>query len=158
VSDYYDYTPPILLPKTLAIAGSHKSHYRKVAYDLGALSGLSLKDLQHWISHVSGQSVEELTLTVEGYARYLELEEEMLTRLLSEQPFGIAVLGQDTLTRDSNVELVRQRAILVYLNYLEPIAHSPALHAAEVVVDMQKNSVGEAVRFLYGALPPLAKM
>ena len=158
MSNYYDYTPAICLQKTLAIAGSHKSRYQKVAYDLGALSGLSLKDLQLWISHVSGQSVEELTLTVEGYARYLELEEEMLSRLLSEQPFGIAVLGQDTLTRESNVELVRQRAILVYLNYSEPIAHSPALHAAEVVVDMQQKSVGEAVQFLHRALPPLAKM
>ena len=157
-SDYYDYTPTVTLPRSLAVAGSPDSRYREAAYELAALNGLSLKDLSRWIEHVAGQSTHEITMSDEGTDRYVELEATMLPRLLDDQPYGIAVLGQDTLDSESNIEAVRRNATLVYLNHSESIVHSAPLQMAEVVVDMKRNSVSEAVQILHEALPRLARL
>lgn len=157
VSGYYDYTPTVILPRSLAVTGSPASRYREVAYDLAALSGLSLKDLGRWIEHVEGQSTQEITLTDEGSERYLELETTLLLRLLEEQPFGIAVLGPGTLDSEVNADVVRRHATLVYLSHSESILHSSPLQMAVVVVDMEQNSLSEAARILNDALPRLAR-
>ncbi len=82
----------------------------------------------------------------------------MLPRLLDDQPFGIAVLGQDTLDSESNIEAVRRSATLMYLSHSESIVHSAPLKMAEVVVDMQRKSVSDAVQILRDALPRLARL
>lgn len=157
LTDYYDYTSTVYLPRSLAIAGSRGSRYREVAYDLAAMSGLSLKDLSHWTEHVAGESAAKLQLEDEGAERYRGLEAVMLRRVLRDQPCGIVVLGEETLTDDTNLDRVRGAATLVYLNLGESIAYSRPLQAAEIVIDMEGKGVLEVVRILNDALPVLAR-
>lgn len=157
MADYYDYTATVQLPRSLAMAGSPGSRYRDVAYQLAALSGLTLKDLVHWTEHVAGQSAARMALEADGAARYRRLEDVMLQRVLRDRPSGIVVLGHDTLVDEINLACVRDRATLVYLNLGEAIAHSPSLQAAEVVIDMVDRTVLQVVRILTGALPDLAR-
>ncbi len=157
MTDYYDYTSSVQLPRSLAFAGSKGSHYREAAYDLAALSGLSLKDLSQWVEHVAGQSAARFKLEEDGHERYNRLEAVMLQRILNDQPHGIVVLGEDTLMDKTNLDRVGEAAILVYLNLGESITYSLPLQTAEVVVDMEGKGVLEAVRILNDALPALAR-
>jgi len=157
LTDYYDYTSTVQLSRSLAIAGSKGSHYREAAYDLAALSGLSLKDLSQWVEHVAGQSAARFKLEEDGHERYDRLEAVMLQRILKDQPHGIVVLGEDTLTDETNLDRVGGAAILVYLNLGESITYSLPLQAAEVVMDMEGKGVLEVVRILNDALPALAR-
>ena len=52
---YYDYAPTVALSRPVACIGHPGCAYREVVYDLAALTGLPLHDLDHRIEHEVGQ-------------------------------------------------------------------------------------------------------
>ena len=53
---YYDYSPTVALRRAVACCGHPGSGYREVVYDLAALTGLPLHDMDRRIEHEVGQS------------------------------------------------------------------------------------------------------
>ena len=52
--NYYDHYPTIALARPVVLGGVPTAPYREVGHSLGALSGLPLIDLDHWLEHHYG--------------------------------------------------------------------------------------------------------
>jgi len=113
VSDYYDYSPTVALSKPIALIGFAGVEYREVGYDLGALIGLSVVDLDRWIEHEAGQAIWSLVHS-EGEEYLRQLEGELLRRVLRTRPAGIVVLGEGALAPSANLEQVLAETVLVH--------------------------------------------
>ena len=57
--NYYDHYPTIALARPVVLGGVPTAPYREVGHSLGALSGLPLIDLDHWLEHHFGSSLWE---------------------------------------------------------------------------------------------------
>ena len=57
--DYYDYAPTTTLGRPVVCAGHPGAGYREVVYDLAALTGLPLHDVDHLIEHGTIGPVEQ---------------------------------------------------------------------------------------------------
>lgn len=101
MSHYYDYHPLVSLDRPLVLSGFLGAECRRIGYQLAALTGLTVTDLDRAIEHEAGQSVWKLIL-MEGENRYRELERENLQRQLRARPAGILTLGDGTLIDPEN--------------------------------------------------------
>lgn len=113
MSDYYDWTPTVLMDKPLALIGPPSCPYADVGYDLAALSGLSLINLDQWIEHHVGQSLWRLIQT-EGETTYRRLETAFLPKALSAKPPSILILGDGALLNPANKHQLLISSTLVY--------------------------------------------
>tara|TARA_Y100000588_G_scaffold360413_1_gene420259 strand:+ start:84 stop:668 length:585 start_codon:yes stop_codon:yes gene_type:complete len=113
LSNYYDYAPTVALHKPLALIGFAGVDYREVGYDLGALIGVSVVDLDRWIEHEAGQAIWSLVHN-EGEEALRQIEGELLRRVLRIRPAGIVVLGGGALTPSANLQQVLAETTLVY--------------------------------------------
>lgn len=111
-SDYYDYAPTVVLKKPLALIGPPSGEYRDVAYNLAALSGLSLNDLDHLVEHRIGRALWQLVRD-EGWEVYRRHEGQLLASTLAARPCGILVLGDGALLAADNLRRVLDGATLV---------------------------------------------
>lgn len=115
MSDYYDHHPLVTLDRHLAVAGYFGDETRQIGYQLAALTGLGVSDLDRTIEHHAGKSVWELIWT-EGEERYRSLERDHLGRLLAARPLSILTLGDGTLIDEGNRRRVLDNAYLVALD------------------------------------------
>lgn len=113
--DYYDHYPLVVLDRHLVIAGYLGAETRRIGYQLAALTGLGVTDLDRKIEHHAGKSVWELIWN-DGEPRYRQLEQKHLIRLLAEKPRGIITLGDGALIDEANRERVLAQACLVVLD------------------------------------------
>lgn len=113
--DYYDPHATVTLDRHLVLAGYLGDETRRIAYQLAALTGLGVSDLDRKIEHHAGKSVWELIWN-EGERRYRRLEREYLRRLLAETPRAILSLGDGALIDEDNRRRVLEEARLVVLD------------------------------------------
>lgn len=115
MSDYYDYHPRVQLQRHLVLTGYFPDDTRHVGFQLAALTGLGVTDLDRTVEHFAGQSMRQL-INFEGEAQYRRLEAQHLQRLLVARPFGIMTLGDGTLIDEINLHSVLDLADLVVLD------------------------------------------
>lgn len=113
--DYYDPHPLAVLDRHFVVAGYLGAETRRIGYQLAALTGLGVTDLDRKIEHHAGKSIWELIWN-DGEARYRQLERRYLARLLAERPCGILTLGDGTLIDEENRSRVLEAARLVVLD------------------------------------------
>ncbi|MEM7355902.1 MAG: shikimate kinase [Acidobacteriota bacterium] len=112
---YYDHHPTVRLDRHFVIAGYFVQETRQIGYQVAALTGLGVSDLDRKIEHHVGCSIQEL-LREQGEERYRALECRWLGRLLGESPPGIITLGDGALIDAANRKQVLRNAELVALD------------------------------------------
>lgn len=115
MSSYYDHHPLVELDRHLVLAGYVSSDTRKIGYQLAALTGLGVSDLERTVEHFVGMSIPKLMQT-QGEAEFRRLERQHLRRLLDAKPLGIITLGDGTLIDPTNRQKVLAEAQLVVLD------------------------------------------
>ncbi len=119
--DYYDYELIVTLQRPVAITGHPGSGLREIAYDLGALTGLTVHDLDHRIAHEVGRSPRQLRHE-QGLQAYLQCADSLVSGLLASRPGGLVVLEVGLLElHPQMLDIVRHRADLIFLR-LQPAA------------------------------------
>ena len=113
--NYYDYNPTIALERPVVLGGVPSSPYREVGHSLGALAGLPLVDLDHWIEHHVGASLWE-ALRQRGESALRDTGVELLAKALTSRPCSLVVLGAAAPLVATALEKLRQRAALVWLD------------------------------------------
>ena len=113
--DYYDHHPTVTLDRHLVLAGYLGDETRQIAYQLAALTGLGVSDLDRKIEHHTGKSIWKLIWS-EGEARYRRLEREYLESLLAQTPWSVLSLGDGALMDEVNRRRVLEQALLVVLD------------------------------------------
>ncbi len=113
--DYYDPHALVTLDRHVVIAGYIGAETRQIGFQLAALTGLGVTDLDRKIEHHAGRSIQELIWT-EGEWRYRQLERKHLTRLLAARPCSILSLGDGALIDRKNLRQVLEHALLVVLD------------------------------------------
>lgn len=112
---YYDYHPLHQLDRHFVLGGYVGEETRVIGFQLAALTGLPVVDLDRHIEHQAGRSVWELIWT-QGEDRYRQLEREHLRSLLAERPWSILTLGDGALIDEGNRLLVSTEATLTVLD------------------------------------------
>jgi shikimate kinase len=112
---YYDYTPTVTLLRPVALIGHPGCAYREVAYDLAALTGLTLHDFDHRVEHDVGQTLWSFARQ-NGRDELYRLEEALLPGLLTQSPPGIIVLGEGALHRPEQLTRVQAQATLLFFH------------------------------------------
>jgi len=112
---YYDYTPTVTLLRPVAFIGHPGCAYREVAYDLAALTGLTLHDFDHRIEHEAGQNLWSFARQ-HGNDELYRLEEALLPGLLTQSPPGIIVLGEGALHSPEQLARLQAQAALVFFH------------------------------------------
>ncbi len=115
MNDYYDPHPLIPLDRHLVVTGYLSAETRQIGYQLAALTGHGVTDLDRKIEHHAGKSVWELIWN-DGEELYRTLESQYLERLLAETPRRIITLGDGALIDGGNRRLVLEQARLVVLD------------------------------------------
>ena len=110
---YYDYAPTVALSRPVACIGHPGCAYREVVYDLAALTGLPLHDLDHRIEHEVGQSQWSYARQ-RGREQLHRHEMALLPGLLSQLPAGLIVLGEGALRDPEQLALVQAGAAIVF--------------------------------------------
>lgn len=113
--DYYDPHPTVTLDSHLVLAGYFGPETRQVAFQLAAMTGLGVTDLDRKIEHHAGKSIEDLIWS-EGEASYRRLERQYLESLLAERPNAILSLGDGALIDAANRSRVLEGARLIVLD------------------------------------------
>ncbi len=113
--DYYDPYALVTLDRHIVITSYIGAETRQVGFQLAALTGLGVTDLDRKIEHHAGRSIQEL-IWAEGEWRYRQLERKHLTRLLAARPWSILSLGDGALIDDSIRQQVLAQAQLVVLD------------------------------------------
>ena len=54
---YYDYVPTVSMVRSVILGGMLSVPFREIGYELAALTGVRLIDLDHWLEHLLGQSL-----------------------------------------------------------------------------------------------------
>ncbi len=114
-SDYYDYYPTIALERPVVLGGIPSSPYREVGHSLGALAGLPLVDLDHWIEHHAGMSLRE-AIQQKGEPVLRKVATELITKAMVSRPCSLLILGAAAPLVDTVLEQVQKSAALVWLH------------------------------------------
>lgn len=112
-ADYYDYAPTVALSRSVACAGHPGSNYREIVYDLAALTGLPLHDLDRRVEHEVGQTLWSYARE-HGRTSLHQLVTTLLPGVLAQSPPGLVVLGEGALLDKVQLELVMTHASLVF--------------------------------------------
>ena len=115
VHDYYTYEPTIQLRKPLAITGYPGLPFRTLAYELAAMTGLSLIDVDRWVEHQVGTSLSNL-VEKEGLEALLRRESRLVLRSLDPSPPHLLIISDQTLLEGSTGRAVRAAANLIYVH------------------------------------------
>lgn len=110
---YYDYAPTIALRRPVACCGHPGSGFREVVYDLAALTGLPLHDMDRRIEHEVGQS-QWSYVREHGLDRLHSLQADLLPSVLRQSPRGLVLLGEGAVTHEPSLALLRQQAGLAF--------------------------------------------
>ena len=111
--NYYDHYPTIALARPVVLGGVPTAPYREVGHSLGALSGLPLIDLDHWLEHHFGSSLWE-ALHQRGEAAVGETARALMAKALETRPCSLVVLGAAAAL--VGVPPDRERTALVWLD------------------------------------------
>ena len=112
---YYDHHPLVTLDRHFVVASYLGAETRQIGYQLAALTGLGVSDLDRTIEHQAGRSIHAL-VRQDGEGRYRRLEQRMLSRLLNARPASIITLGDGTLIDVDNRRQVLEQSDLVVLD------------------------------------------
>ncbi|MEM7253087.1 MAG: shikimate kinase [Pseudomonadota bacterium] len=113
-SGYYDYHAAVIPERPITLIGLPGARVPMVGATMAALTGLSLRELDHAVEHRAGGTVSSIFLD-RGESHFRTLESETLGRLVREKPPGIIVLGDGALLARQNRKLVARQTTLVYL-------------------------------------------
>ena len=127
--NYYDYYPTIALERPVVLGGVPSAPYREVGHSLGALAGLPLVDLDHWLEHHAGMSLWE-ALRQRGEPALCEAAKELIAKALASRPCSLILLGEAAPLVESVLEGVQKSAALVWL-HAPPTALYWALRQAQ---------------------------
>lgn len=119
---YYDYAPTVSLARPVAFVGHPGCAYREVAYDLAALTGLPLHDVDRLVEHAAGQTLWSL-VRQRGDGALSQLEGGVVPRCLTARPPGLVVLGEGALVDEQQLARVRAAAALVFLTLPAPACY-----------------------------------
>ena len=114
-SGYYDYYPTIALERPVVLGGIPSSPYREVGHSLGALAGLPLVDLDHWIEHHAGMSLRE-ALRQKSEPVLRQVATELITKAMVSRPCSLLILGAAAPLVDTVLQQVQKCAALVWLH------------------------------------------
>ena len=112
---YYDYHPTIALRRPVVLGGVPSSPYREVGHNLGALVGLPLVDLDHWIEHHVGASLWK-ALSQRGESDLRGTAIKLLNKALTSRPCGLVILGEAALLVETALKSLQEEAALIWLD------------------------------------------
>ena len=111
--NYYDHYPTIALAGPVVLGGVPTAPYREVGHSLGALGGLPLIDLDHWLEHHFGSSLWN-ALRQRGKPAVGETARVLMAKALETRPCSVVILGEAAGLVDGPLEC--ERAALVWLD------------------------------------------
>ena len=111
--DYYSYQPTIRLRQPLAITGYPGLPFRTLAYELAAMTGLSLIDVDRWVEHQMGTSLSNL-VKESGLEALQCRESQLVLRSLAPSPPHLLVFSDQVLLADSTRQAVLAAAHVMY--------------------------------------------
>ena len=112
-NNYYDHYPTVALTRPVVLGGVPTAPYREVGHNLGALGGLPLIDLDHWLEHHFGSSLWE-ALHQRGEAAVSETARALMAKAVETRPCSLVVIGAAAVL--VGVPLNREQAALVWLD------------------------------------------
>ncbi len=114
-TDYYSPQPTIKLRKPLAITGYPGLKFRTLTYELAAITGVSLVDVDRWVEHQAGKSLRKIILD-DGIEIARGMESKLLRKCLNLRPPQFVVFADQVLLEDDNLKLVGTAAHLIYFH------------------------------------------
>ncbi len=115
MNGYYDYAPTVFVRRHVTLISLITSETRAIAYRVSALSGLRFVDLDRFIEHRGGSSLDVL-IRNRGERSYREFEAEALRAALRDSPPAIISLGDGCLIDAASRELVTRHTTLISLD------------------------------------------
>ena len=113
VHDYYTYQPTIRLRKPLVVTGYPGLPFRTLAYELAAITGVSLIDVDRWVEHQVGTSLSSLVGEY-GMAALRHRETRLVLQSLDSSPPRLLIFSDQVLLEGSTRDAVRAVANTVY--------------------------------------------
>jgi len=127
---YYDYVPTISMARSVVLGGMLSVPLREIGYELAALTGVRLIDLDHWLEHRFGQSLWDYRQSLKDPNIRL-LEHQVLQRALNSLPKSLIVAGEGTLSNQTSLNVISECSALVYLKLPPVIAFRNTLQKIE---------------------------
>ena len=113
--DYYTYQPTIQLRRPLAITGYPGLPFRTLAYELAAMTGLSLIDVDRWVEHQAGTSLSNL-VEKHGLAALRRRESRLVLQSLAPSPPHLLIFSDQALLESSVLQAVQAGATIIYMH------------------------------------------
>ena len=113
--DYYTYQPTIQLRKPLAITGYPGLPFRTLAYELAAMAGLSLVDVDRWVEHQVGTSLSNL-VEEHGLEALRRRESRLVLQSLAPSPPHLLIFSDQALLEGSTRSAVQAAANIIYFH------------------------------------------
>ena len=120
--DYYDYAPTVVMTRSVVLGGMPGTPYREVGYELAALTGVSLMDLDRWVEHRIGRTIWDYKRSISA-PMIGKLEDQALLKALSSLPNGLIIAGEMTLANEINLRAIRNSAGLAFLKLSPEVAY-----------------------------------
>ncbi len=114
-NDYYTYQPTIQLRRPLAITGYPGLPFRTLAYELAAMTGLSLIDVDRWVEHEAGTSLSNL-VEKHGLAALRCRESRLVLQSLAPSPPHLLIFSDQALLEGSTLQAVQAAATIIYMH------------------------------------------
>ena len=114
-SGYYDYAPTVSMTRSVVLGGMLSVPFREIGYELAALTGVRLIDLDHWLEHFLGRSLWDYRQSLKDPKIRL-LEHQILQKALKSSPKSLIIAGEGTLSHQASLEAIRTNSALVFLN------------------------------------------
>ena len=111
---YYDYVPTVSMARSVILGGMLSVPFREIGYELAALTGVRLIDLDHWLEHLLGQSLWDYRKSLKDPNIRL-LEHQVLQKALRSSPKSLILAGEGTLSDQSSLNVIRSSSALVFL-------------------------------------------
>jgi shikimate kinase len=112
--DYYDYEPTVTLLRPVAFIGHPGCATSEIVYDLAALTGLALHDLDRRIEHEVGQNLWAYARQHGAHA-LRQQQAALLPGVLAQQPPGLILLGEGVVLDLELLSQVKAWTVLVFL-------------------------------------------
>ena len=168
---YYDYVPTVSMVRSVILGGMLSVPFREIGYELAALTGVRLIDLDHWLEHLLGQSLWDYRKSLKDPNIRL-LERQVLQKALRSSPKSLILAGEGTLSDQGSLNVIRASSALVFLKLSPMTAFQNMLGMiqekgpgyilftwfVEIRVKEGGRPQGPAVKVVWGAAPrPLAQ-
>ena len=127
---YYDYVPTVSMARSVVLGGMLSVPFREIGYELAALTGVRLIDLDQWLEHRLGQSLWDYRQSLKDPNIRL-LEHQVLQKALNSLPKSLIVAGEGTLSNQASLNVISECSALVYLKLPPMIAFRNTLQKIE---------------------------